>query len=301
MSGIQYGDLSRGRRYTGLFKMDVQFRILKTNSCRSGCLPIIGLDPDLFRPNGTLYPGVDQSNPAGVSPQLTARADNQVVGSLILVHNIQGFAVGNSQPPPLSQSMPVQALMPAQDFSAGIHYISRSGQSNILSGQKFAVIVAGDKADFLAFPALYRPKSPSGQGPMNRFLGPGGQRKQCILQYALVHKGQKIALILASIHSPEQSRRVIAIPPYLGVVSGCYMLDTQGLDFFSQGPEFDPSVAPGAWIRCQPLGIGLDKRIDHFLGKDLFHVHTVQRHIQAPAYPGQFVLQFFFPSAFFQK
>jgi hypothetical protein len=201
----------------------------------------------------------------------------------------------------LTQSKPVQALMPAQDFSASIHYISRSGQGNILDGQKFAVIVAGNKADFLTFPALYRPKSPSGQGPMNRLLGPGGQRKKCILQYALVHKGQKIALILASIHSPEQSRRMMAIPPYLGVVSSCYVLDTHGPDFFSQGPEFDSPVAPGAWIGSQAQGMGLDKRKNHLLGKDLSHVDTVQGHIQVVAYSGQCILQIFFPRAFSQK
>jgi hypothetical protein len=113
-------------------------------------------------------------------------------------------------------------------------------------------------------------------------FGQVSQGKEEIWQESARQAAEKIRLVLAAVHSPEQSRGVCIVCYQPGIVAAGQVSEAITPKIIPQPPKLDSRIAPDAGVRGAAARVFQNKMIQDLLGELQLQVNHLQGKIQLP-------------------
>src|SRR5882672_5122439 len=141
------------------------------------------------------------------------RADGQAVGARVDVRHIQGAALPDAEPAPLTDRVAGDAGVGAEHATVTVDDRARPENVRIPAAQETAIVVVGHEADLLALPLVGRDEAESARVRADLLLVEiaDGKMRRCELR--LIERPEEIGLVLACVAPPAQepapARRVL--------------------------------------------------------------------------------------------
>src|SRR5689334_21476315 len=98
-------------------------------------------------------------------------------------------------------------------------------------------------------------------------LGHRAEWKQCARELGLTQREQKVRLILARIHRPQQMERAGVVALDARIMPGGDVAGAQGVGALPQPIELDVAVAEHTWIGRPAFQVLVHERPDYALSK----------------------------------
>ena len=156
-----------------------------------------------------------------VALEAAGRADGQTVGAGVDVRHIEGAALPDAEPAPLTDRVAGDARVRAEHAALSVDDRARPEHARIPAAQETAIVIVGHEADLLALRLVGRDEAESTRVRADLVLVEiaDGEMRRCELR--LIERPEEIGLVLARVApAPQEPAPARRIPRDARVMAG---------------------------------------------------------------------------------
>src|SRR6266404_3971932 len=211
---VPHDRLTRRDRALGLVEHDLgAARACRDDGCRRGTMAVADSRLHaqwLARRRAGDEVHVRRREP--VALEAAGRADGQTVGAGVDVRHIEGAALPDAEPAPLTDRVAGDARVRAEHAALTVDDRARPEHARIPAAQETAIVIVGHEADLLALRLVGRDEAESARVRADLVLVEVADGKMRCCELRLIERPEEIGLVLARVppapQEPAPARRV---------------------------------------------------------------------------------------------